>query len=194
MEKQRVPLWIECRVSNLAIIRAEIDEMIDEEAWCLKWSGTENVWQALDMEFVEEIMVKKYVDLNQRIDKGKGVAEAEEAADDEDDDDDSNNEDVVFEEARKSSVLENYVVKREPSRAATTTATTTEPATTEILEEEVEEELVDFELFPDHFEVPCDPSINVARDYEEEETVQKGIEDDLMSLFTQPLESSAPKQ
>lgn len=95
-------------------------ELNSKETRCHK---TENIRQALDLEFLENVLVQKYVDLNQRtVDKEKDVAKAEETSDDEDGDgDDKDDQDAAFEDARRRSLLENYGVEGEPSRAATTT-------------------------------------------------------------------------
>lgn len=87
VEKQRVLLWIDWRVSNLPTIKARMTEMEEEEAWCSKCLGIENIRQALDLEFLENVLFQKYVDLNQRTTaKGKGIAEADKAANVGDDD------------------------------------------------------------------------------------------------------------
>lgn len=57
LEKRRVLLLIDWRLSNLATIRARLNEMEPEEAWCLSWFGTTNLKQALDLDYVEEVLV-----------------------------------------------------------------------------------------------------------------------------------------
>lgn len=125
----------------------------------MKWLA-ENIRKALDLEFVEDVLVQNYVDLNQRTtEKGKGIAEKRaDLANDKSssDNDDDDNDDATFDEARRRSLMENYDVEGEPSRDAITAddeATATEPTTTEVLEQP-DEELVDFEPSPKHFEVP----------------------------------------
>lgn len=44
--------------------------------------------------------------------------------------------------------------------------------------------MVDFEPSPEYFEVPCDPSINVVRDYEEKETLRRTVEEDVMVVLS----------
>lgn len=105
-----------------------------------------------------------------------------------------NNEDAAFEEARRRSLLENYKVEGEPSRAADVAATTTKPTTTKVVEEEVEEEMVDYEPSPEIFEVPCDPLVNVVREYEIDEALRRVVHEDIMIVLTQFLPSSAPEQ
>lgn len=143
----------------------------------------------------EEVLIQKYVDLNQRTyAKGKGVVEA--AADESssnDDDVDDNPKDAVFEEARRMSLLENYQVEGDPSRTDATDAAitiTTEPI--EVLEEvHVEEELVDYEPSPVIDEVPYDPILSVVREYEEDEAIGKSIYEDIMAVINVCLPSFA---
>lgn len=54
MENQRVFLRIDWRLSDLATIRAKLNEMELEEAWCLSWLGTTNLRRTVDLDYVEK--------------------------------------------------------------------------------------------------------------------------------------------
>lgn len=138
VERQRVLMWINWRLSNLQTIKTRLDEMEPEEAWCLNQLGTTYLRKVLDLNFVEEVSVQKYVDLNQRTtDKGKAIADEpvdESSGDDDNDNNDDNLEDVLFEIARRRSLLENYITEGERSKANVNGAAV-EPATIEVYEE-----------------------------------------------------------
>lgn len=173
VEKKRILMWIDRRTSNFATLKARINEMEDKKQWYLRWLGTDNVGQALDLKFVEDVLVQKYAYLNQRkVDKGNGVEVDEEAkvATDEK----AFNDDAT--KATRRSLLENYVVEGESSRP---TAKTT---TIEVVDKE-EEELVDYGSSPEMQTDIFDPATELLRNMEV---------DNVLTILSQHLESSEP--
>lgn len=76
--KKRVLKCIEWRTAIYSTLRAQTHAMKDEEYWCLRWLGTDNVKKALHPEFLDEVLTKKYVAENQQVaDKRKGVVDEE---------------------------------------------------------------------------------------------------------------------
>lgn len=67
-DKRRVLQWINWITFDYATLKANIDQMKDEEEWCLKWLVTTDVKKALQPEFLDEVLTTKYDSLNQKAD------------------------------------------------------------------------------------------------------------------------------
>lgn len=70
-ECERVYTWRNWRVSHLEEIKEKLDMMWDEELFALKWLEADDIYQALDLVFIEEKRVQK---LSLKTNKGKEVA------------------------------------------------------------------------------------------------------------------------
>lgn len=66
--RRRVLQWIEWRTADYSIFISRINEMKEEEEWCLNWLGTSNVKKALDPKLLDQVRTQKYAYLNQKID------------------------------------------------------------------------------------------------------------------------------
>lgn len=137
--------------------------MKEEEEWCLSWLNTQDVKQALNVEFLEEVLTQKYANLNQQAtEKGKSmVDEAIEATSV------AANEEVYeqdLEEATRRSLIENHPVEGQSSKTPTTT---------------IEED--DFGSTPEMPTTPFDLTADVLRKMEEE---------NVLTVLSQHLEGS----
>lgn len=70
VECKRIYTWRNWRVSHLVEIKNKLSEMWDEDLFVLQWLNANDIYQALDPSFIEEVRSHK---LSIRGVKGKGV-------------------------------------------------------------------------------------------------------------------------